>query len=142
MSGKGHAGKHDGVPGDLYIQIVEEEHKDLVRDGNDLIYNLIISVTQAMLGGQVDVPTVNGSVRMTIEPGPQPGKVMRLRGKGLPSLNGYGSGDELVRITVYIPEKLSKDDKELVEKLAKSENMKPSETVRSNFFKKFRNIFE
>ena len=142
MSGKGNAAKHNGVPGDLYIQIVEEESKELIRDGNDLVYNLMVSVPTAVLGGLVDVPTVTGKVRMTIEPGTQPGKVMRLRGKGLPSINGYGKGDLLVRISVYIPETLSRDEKNAMEQLKDSENFKPSESTRQNFFQRFKNLFD
>ena len=142
MSGKGNAAKHNGVPGDLYIQIVEEEPKDLIRDGNDLVYNLMISVPQAALGGQVDIPTVTGKVRMTIEPGTQPGKVMRLRGKGLPAINGYGNGDLLVRISVYIPETLSRDEKNTLENLRESDNFKPSESTKQSFFQKFKNLFD
>ena len=142
MSGKGNAAKHNGVPGDLYIQIVEEESKELIRDGNDLVYNLMISVPQAALGGQVDIPTVSGKVRMTIEPGTQPGKVMRLRGKGLPAINGYGNGDLLVRISVYIPETLSRDEKNALEGLKESDNFKPSESTKQNFFQKFKNLFD
>lgn len=142
MSGKGNAAKHNGVPGDLYIQIVEEEDKNLVRDGNDLVYNLMISVPTAVLGGQVDIPTVTGKVRMTIDPGTQPGKVMRLRGKGLPSINGYGTGDLLVRITIYVPETLSREEKAAFEKMETSDNFHPSESTRQNFIRKFKNLFE
>ena len=142
MSGKGNAAKHNGVPGDLYIQIVEEESKELIRDGNDLVYNLMISVPQAALGGQVDIPTITGKVRMTIEPGTQPGKVMRLRGKGLPAINGYGNGDLLVRISVYIPETLSRDEKNALEGLSESDNFKPSESTKQSFFQKFKNLFD
>lgn len=142
MSGKGNAGKHNGVPGDLYIQIVEEESKELVRDGNDLVYNLMISVPQAALGAQVDIPTVTGKVRMTIESGTQPGKVMRLRGKGLPSINGYGTGDLLVRISVYIPETLNREEKAALEQLKDSDNFKPSESTRQSFFQKFKSLFD
>ena len=142
MSGKGNAAKHNGVPGDLYIQIVEEESKELIRDGNDLVYNLMISIPQAALGGQVDIPTVSGKVRMTIEPGTQPGKVMRLRGKGLPAINGYGNGDLLVRISVYIPETLSRDEKNALEGLKDSDNFKPSESTKQSFFQKFKNLFD
>lgn len=142
MSGKGNAGKHNGVPGDLYIQIVEEEDKELVRDGNDLVYNLMLSISQATLGAQVDVPTVGGKVRMTVESGTQPGKVMRLRGKGLPSINGYGTGDLLVRISVYIPETLNKEEKAHFEALRDSDNCRPSESTKENFFRKFKSLFE
>jgi molecular chaperone DnaJ len=142
MSGKGNAGKRGGVPGDLYIQIVEEDSKELVRDGNDLVYNLMLSIPQAVLGAKVDVPTVSGKVRMTVEPGTQPGKVMRLRGKGLPAINGYGIGDLLVRISVYIPETLNREEKAHFEALHDSENCRPSERIKENFFRKFKSLFE
>ena len=108
VNGKGNAGKRNGVPGDLLVVIEEEAHPDLIRDENDLIYNLLLSVPTAALGGAVEIPTIDGKVKVKIEPGTQPGKVLRLRGKGLPSVNSYGysngTGDLLVNVSVYIPE--------------------------------------
>ena len=95
MGGKGNAGKHNGVPGDLLILIEEEQDKELIRDENDLIYNLLLSFPTAALGGAVEIPTIDGKVKVKIESGTQPGKVLRLRGKGLPNVNGYGTGDLL-----------------------------------------------
>ena len=92
MSGKGNAGKHNGVPGDLLILVEEEPHPDLIRDENDLIYNLLLSFPTAALGGAVEIPTIDGKVKVKIDSGTQPGKVLRLRGKGLPNVNGYGTG--------------------------------------------------
>lgn len=120
VNGKGNAGKHNGVPGDLLVVIEEESHPDLIRDENDLIYNLLLSVPTAALGGTVEIPTIDNKVKVKIEPGTQPGKVLRLRGKGLPNVNSYGysngTGDLLVNVSVYIPETLNKDEKQALEK--------------------------
>ncbi len=141
MSGKGNAARRGGVNGDLLILIEEEPHPELVRDENDLIYNLLLSVPVATLGGQVEVPTVTGKVKISIAPGTQPGKVLRLRGKGLPNVNSYGTGDLLINIGVYIPEKLNKEEKKLMEQLAASENIAPNATDKHNFFSNFKNMF-
>lgn len=111
MGGKGNAGKHNGVPGDLLILVEEEQDKELIRDENDLIYNLLLSFPTAALGGAVEIPTIDGKVKVKIESGTQPGKVLRLRGKGLPNVNGYGTGDLLVNVSVYVPETLNKEEK-------------------------------
>ncbi len=142
MSGKGNAARRGGVNGDLLVLVEEEQHPELIRDENDLIYNLLLTVPMAVLGGSVEVPTVDGKVKVTIAPGTQPGKVLRLRGKGLPSVNRYGTGDLLVNIGVYIPENLNKDEKATIEKLSKSDNVKPNSTASKNFFSHFRNMFE
>ncbi len=142
MSGKGNAARRGGVNGDLLILVEEESHPELIRDDNDLIYNLLLDFPMAILGGSVEVPTVDGKVKVTITPGTQPGKVLRLRGKGLPSVNNYGNGDLLVNIGVYIPENLNKEEKIAIEKLAKSDNVKPSLSASKSFFSHFRNMFE
>jgi molecular chaperone DnaJ len=142
MNGKGNAGKHNGVPGDLLVLIEEEPAKELLRDENDLIYNLLLDVPTAALGGTADIPTIDSKVRVKIEPGTQPGKVLRLRGKGLPSVNGYGTGDLLVNISVYIPETLSKDEKAALEKFQKSDNFRPNESLKEKIFRKFKNLFD
>ena len=142
MSGKGNAARRGGVNGDLLILVEEESHPELIRDDNDLIYNLLLDFPMAILGGSVEVPTVDGKVKVTITPGTQPGKVLRLRGKGLPSVNNYGNGDLLVNIGVYIPENLNKEEKIAIEKLAKSDNVKPSVSASKSFFSHFRNMFE
>ena len=142
MSGKGNAGKRNGVPGDLLILIEEEPHAELIRDENDLIYNLLLDIPTAALGGTADIPTIDSKVRVKIDPGTQPGKVLRLRGKGLPNVNGYGTGDLLVNISVYIPETLSKDEKNALEKFQKSDNFKPNESLKDKIFRKFRNLFD
>ncbi|MBN2767378.1 MAG: molecular chaperone DnaJ [Paludibacteraceae bacterium] len=142
MNGKGNAARRGGVNGDLLVLIEEEAHPELIRDENDLIYNLLLTVPMAVMGGQVEVPTVDGKVKVTINPGTQPGKVLRLRGKGLPSVNRYGTGDLLVNVGVYIPENLNKDEKAIFEKLSKSENVKPNSSASRDFFNRFRNMFE
>ena len=142
MTGKGNAGKHNGVPGDLLILVEEEPDKELIRDENDLIYNLLLSFPTAALGGTVEIPTIDGKVKVKIEPGTQPGKVLRLRNKGLPSVNGYGTGDLLVNVSIYVPETLSKDEKKALEEMEKSDNFQPNTSIKEKIFRKFRNLFE
>ncbi|MDR2919507.1 MAG: molecular chaperone DnaJ [Tannerella sp.] len=138
MSGKGNAARRGGVNGDLLIVIEEEKHPELIRDDNDLIYNLLLTVPQAVLGDSVEVPTVDGKVKLKIDQGTQPGKVLRLRNKGLPSVNSYGTGDLLVNVSVYIPEKLSDSEKEKMETMADSENFQPNKSIKEKIFSKFR----
>jgi molecular chaperone DnaJ len=142
MSGKGNAARRGGVNGDLLIVIEEEPHPELLRDENDLVYNLLLSFPTAALGGTVEIPTIDGRVKVKIEAGTQPGKMLRLRGKGLPSVNQYGTGDLLVNISVYIPEALSRDERKIIEKLEESENFKTSPTLSKKIFEKFRNLFD
>lgn len=142
MSGKGNAGKHNGIPGDLLILIEEEPDKDLIRDEDDLIYNLLLSFPKAALGGTVEIPTVDGKVKVKIEAGTQPGKVLRIRGKGLPSVNGYGTGDLLVNISVYVPETLNKEEKKWLEKMEDSENFEPNVSIKEKIFRKFKKLFD
>lgn len=141
MSGKGNAGKRNGIAGDLLILVDEEEHPDLIRDNNDLLYNLLLSFPTAALGGAVEVPTLDGKARVKIDAGTQPGKVLRLRGKGLPDVNGYGKGDLIVNISVYVPENLSKSEKETLENFGNSDNFEPKQSVKEKIFKKFRSYF-
>ena len=146
VNGKGNAGKHNGIPGDLLVVVEEESHPDLIRDENDLIYNLLLSVPTAALGGTVEIPTIDSKVKVKIEPGTQPGKVLRLRGKGLPSVNSYGysngTGDLLVNISVYIPEHLSKEEKQAMEKMLDSDNFMPNLSIKEKIFRKFKNFFD
>lgn len=139
VQGKGNAAPRGGVPGDLLVLIEEEEHKDLTRQGDDLIYNLLLDMPTAVLGGQVQIPTLTGDVKITITPGTQPGKVLRMRGKGLPHLDqygrNYGQGDLLINVGVYIPEKLSKDEQKMIEQLKGSPNIVPGSADKKNFFK-------
>lgn len=142
LSGKGNAARRGGNNGDLLVVIEEEKHPDLVRDGNDLVFNLLLSFPTATLGGTVEIPTIDGKVKVKIDPGTQPGKILRLRGKGLPSVNQYGNGDLLVNISVYVPESLTKDERKIIEKMEESENFKTSPTLSKRIFEKFRNLFD
>ena len=146
VNGKGNAGKHNGVSGDLLVLIEEEKHPELIRDESDLIYNLLLSVPQAALGASVEIPTIDGKAKIKIEPGTQPGKVLRLRGKGLPSINSYGyttgKGDLLVNVSIYIPETLTKEERQALEKWQESESFQPNMTLKEKIFKKFRSLFD
>ncbi len=142
VSGKGNAARHGGVNGDLQVLIEEEQHPELLRDGNDLIHNLNIPVTTALLGGSVEVPTVDGRAKIKIAPGTHAGKVLRLAGKGLPEVNGYGRGDELIVIDITIPDRLTKEEKRLVEQLAEQPNFQRASSIKEqNIFERMKNFF-
>jgi molecular chaperone DnaJ len=143
VSGKGNAPRRGGIDGDLLVVIDEEEHDELIREGNDLIYNLFISVPDAITGTNVEVPTVEGQVKIKIEAGTQPGKILRLRGKGLPEVNGYGRGDLLVNVNVWIPKNLSKEELKIIEKFRDSESFVPKpDKDDKGFFERMRNYFQ
>ncbi len=142
MSGKGNAARHGGINGDLLIVIEEEKHPELLRDDNDLVYNLLLSIPTASIGGSVEVPTIDGKVKVKIEPGTQPGKVLRLRNKGLPSVNRYGTGDLLINVSVYVPEKLSENEKSVLSGLENSPNFQPDTSVKDKIFSYFRKMFD
>ncbi|MDO5316567.1 MAG: molecular chaperone DnaJ [bacterium] len=142
VRGKGNAGPHNGVNGDMLVLIEEEPHPDFERDESTLIYNLFITIPEAILGTQAEVPTVDGKVRVKIAPGTQSGKVLRLRGKGLPILNGYGNGDMLVNVNVWVPKKVSKEEEQLLQQLGQSQNFKPNPTPEEkSFFSKIKDYF-
>jgi molecular chaperone DnaJ len=126
MSGKGNIPKRGGVPGDLLIVIEEEEHEYLKRDGNNIVYDLYINFADAALGTSLEVPTIDGKVKIKLDPGTQSGKILRLRGKGIKDINGYGNGDELIHINVWTPKTLSKEEKEVLESFKESPNFNPS----------------
>ncbi|MCX6321835.1 MAG: molecular chaperone DnaJ [Bacteroidia bacterium] len=143
VGGKGNAPRRGGVNGDLLVVIDEEEHPELIREGNDLIYNLFISIPDAILGTHVEVPTVDNNVKIKIEPGTQPGKILRLRGKGLPEVNGYGRGDLLVNVNVWIPKSMNKDELKIFEKFKDSESFTPNPDKNDKgFFDRMRGYFE
>ena len=143
VSGKGNAARRGGINGDLIVVIEEDPHPELIRDGNDLIYPLFVSIPDATIGTTVEIPTVDGKVKIKVEPGTQPGKILRLRGKGIPDINGYGKGDLLVTVNVWIPKDLSKEERTILEKLNTSKNFQPQPTAEDkSFFKKMRNLFE
>ncbi len=142
VSGKGNAARRGGVNGDLLVLIEEEAHPELIRDGNNLLYNLFISIPDALLGTTAEIPTIDGKVKVKIEKGTQSGKILRLKGKGLPDVNRYGVGDLLVKINVWIPKELNKDNKKLIEKLAKSPDFSPNPThEEKSFFQRVKEYF-
>ena len=145
IPGKGGAGMRGGIPGDILVMIQEEDHKTFVRDGNDLIYNLLLDFPTAALGGDVSIPTIDGkSLTVKIDSGTQPGKTMRLRGKGLPVVQGYGSGrgDLVVNISVYVPKTLSRDEKKAIEAFKDSDNFKGDSQTKESIFQRFKNYFQ
>ena len=144
VPGKGNAGKRNGITGDIQVYIEEEPNDTFVRDGNDLIYNELLDFPTAALGGNLEIPLVDGGkVRMKVAPGTQPGTALRLRGKGLPSVQGYGSGvgDLIVNLSVYVPKTLSSEEKASLEKLAQSDNFKGDRATKQTIFQKFKNYF-
>ena len=143
VSGRGNAGRRGGVNGDLLVVIGEEEHPDLQRDGNNLIYNLFLSFPEITLGTTSEIPTAEGKVKVKIDAGTQPEKILRLRGKGIPDVNGYGRGDLLVRIHVWIPKRLNSEEKKTMEKLLNSPGFLdgPSADEKS-FFQKMKDMFD
>ena len=143
VQGEGHAAKNNGINGDLLVVIEEQEHKDLKREGNNLFYTKVVSITDAILGAEVDVPCIGGTTKVKVEPGTQSGTVVRLRGKGLPTVNGYGGvGDLYVKIAVWIPKKLNREEKEIVESLRTKESFSPNPTKEDkSFFDKLKDLF-
>jgi molecular chaperone DnaJ len=138
---KGNAARRGGVNGDLLVAIEEEEHPELIRDQQDIIYNLVLTFPQAAMGSSVEVPTLDGKAKIKIEPGTQPGKVLRLKDKGLPGVNRHGKGDLLVNISVYVPEKLTKEQEKTISQFEESPNFQPTPEVKESIGSKFRNLF-
>lgn len=126
IAGKGNAGKNNGISGDLLVVIDEVEDENLKREGTDLNYQLYISIPEAVEGCVKEVPTVDGKIRLKVDAGTQSGKILRVRGKGIPDVNGYGNGNLNVFVQVWIPKKISRDEKALLDKLSESSNFKPS----------------
>jgi molecular chaperone DnaJ len=142
LSGKGNAAPRGGVPGDLIVLIEEIPHEKLIRDGSNLLHDYHISFPQAALGTHIEVPTLEGKARIKIEPGTQGGKVLRLKGKGLPMVNSYGRGDLLVNINIWTPQATSKEEKIMLEQLAQSENFKPNpKKTDKSFFERMKEVF-
>jgi molecular chaperone DnaJ len=142
VAGKGNAGPFGGVAGDLLVQIEEEEHADLKRDGNNLYYDLYVNFADAALGTSVEVPLVKGRAQIKIDAGTQSGKILRLKGKGLPEVNSYGVGDLLVNINVWTPQKLNDEEKKILEKLKASPNFKPTPSGKDKgFFQRVKEMF-
>lgn len=142
MRGKGNAGIKGGPSGDLLIAIEVKPHADLKRDGNNLIYELHIGFPDAAIGTSVDIPTLSGPVKIKIPPGTSSGKIFRLNGKGLPSLQAYGKGDQLIYVNIWTPRKLSDDEKAILEKLKSSANFKPQPSkTEKGFFERMKDYF-
>ena len=144
VPGKGNAAPHNGVPGNIQVYVEEEPNDTFVRDGQDIIYNLLLDFPTAALGGEVDIPTIEGTkVKSKIEPGTQPGKTLRLRGKGLPAVQGYGSGrgDLVVQVSVYVPKTLDRQERQMLEQLRNSDNFKGDASTKKSIFEKFKNYF-
>jgi molecular chaperone DnaJ len=144
MSGKGNAGLNGGPAGNLLINIQEKEHEYFARDNNNILYELDLNFSDAVLGINVEVPTLTGKVKVTIPPGTQGGKIFRLRGKGLPSLQGYGQGDQLIHVNIWVPTDISSEERKTLEKLRESKNFIPgqkSKEDRKGFFDRMRDFF-
>jgi molecular chaperone DnaJ len=143
MSGKGNVPQRGGVAGDLLIQIEEEPHPLLKRDGNNVVFDQYISFIDAVLGATVEVPTIEGKVKIKIDPGTQAGKILRLRGKGIKEINGYGKGDQLIHINVWTPKAVSSEERGLLERLRDSPNFTPNPGKNEKgFFEKMKEYFE
>ena len=141
MQGKGNEAPGGGVAGDLIIAIEEMEHEHLVRNGTDLLYQLGITFSDAVIGTSIEIPMVSGKAKIKIPPGTQSGKNLRLRSKGIPDVNGYGRGDMIVNIQVFTPQKISKEEKDLLLKLNESDNFKPKHNQTKSFFDRMKNRF-
>jgi molecular chaperone DnaJ len=145
LRGQGNAGRRGGPAGDLLVVIEEEPHSYFTRNGDDVIYDLLISFPTATLGGEVEIPTLTGKAKLSIEPGTPPGRMLRMRERGIPHLNSYGRGDQIVRVNVWVPSRLNAQEKELLRQLSKSEHINPSEEERRNnvksFFGKIKDVF-
>jgi molecular chaperone DnaJ len=143
MSGKGNAAPRGGVPGDLIILIEEVPHETLKREGINIIYDLHVSFVDAALGTSVEIPTIDGKARIKLEPGTQGGKILRLKGKGIPEVNSYHKGDQLIQVNIWTPKSINNEERELLEKLRASENFKPNPGKNEkSFFDRMKEYFE
>jgi molecular chaperone DnaJ len=143
MSGKGNAAPRGGIPGDLIILVEEVPHEQLKRDGINVIYDLYINFADAALGTSVEIPTIDGKAKIKIEPGTQGGKILRLKGKGIPEVNSYHKGDQLIYINIWTPKAVSAEEKTLLEKLRESPNFKPQPgKSEKSFFERIKEYFE
>lgn len=142
LRGQGNVGIRGGSPGNLLVFIEEEKHKDFIRNGDDIYFDLEVSITDAIMGADVIVPTLSGKAKLTIEPGTQSGKLLRMKHKGIKSLNGYGRGDQIVRVNVHIPSKINSKEKEILKELSKSENFKPRASKSTKADKEEKSFFK
>jgi molecular chaperone DnaJ len=144
VPGKGNAGQRNGINGDIQVFIEEEPNDTFVRDGQDIIYNLLLDFPTAALGGEVEIPTIEGNkVKIKIDSGTQPGKTLRLRNKGLPAVKGYGNGqgDLVVNLSVFVPKELTRSEKETLERLRDSDNFHGDSQTKQSIFERFKNYF-
>lgn len=143
MAGKGNAAPNGGIPGDLIILIEEIPHETLKREGNNVVYDLHVSIPDAALGASVEVPTIDGKAKIKIEPGTQSGKLLRLKGKGIPEVNSYHRGDQIIHVNIWTPKALNSEERALLEKLRESANFKPQPGKGDkSFFDKMKEYFE
>lgn len=142
VRGKGNAASSGGINGDLLVVIEEEQDKELQRDGNDIIYSLFISVPDAILGTNAEIPSIDGRLRIKVDPGTQSGKILRIKGKGIPDVNGYGKGDLLVYVQVWMPKNLTAEERAAIEKFRSSSNFTPKPSAEDkNFFDRMKKMF-
>lgn len=143
MSGKGNAAPNGGIPGDLIILIEEIPHETLKREGNNIVYDLHLSIVDAALGYSAEVPTIDGKAKIKIEPGTQSGKLLRLKAKGIPEVNSYHRGDQIIHVNIWTPKALSSEERSMLEKLRDSPNFKPQPGKNDkSFFEKMKEYFE
>ena len=143
MAGKGNAAPNGGIPGDLIILIEEIQHEFLKREGNNIVYDLHVSIPDAALGASVEVPTIDGKAKIKIDPGTQSGKLLRLKGKGIPEVNAYHRGDQIIHVNIWTPKVLNSDERALLEQLKESPNFKPQPGKNDkSFFDKMKEYFE
>ncbi len=144
LQGQGNAGRRGGPAGDIIVEFEELKHESFIRNGDDVIFNALISFPEASLGADLDVPTLTGHSKIKIEPGTLPGKMLRMKEKGIPHLNSYGRGDQLIRIQIWVPNKLSSKEKDLLKQLASCEHVIPTDEDKSknkSFFEKMKSVF-
>ncbi|MGE5315544.1 MAG: molecular chaperone DnaJ [Acidobacteriota bacterium] len=144
LQGQGNAGRRGGPAGDIIVEFEELRHDSFVRNGDDVIFNALISFPEAALGADLEVPTLTGHAKIKIEPGTLPGKMLRMKEKGIPHLNSYGRGDQLIRIQIWVPSKLNSKEKDLLKQLAASEHIIPTDEEKSknkSFFDKMKSVF-
>ena len=142
LRGKGNAGKMGGQTGDLLIVVEEKPHDSFTRDGQNIIYDLFLNFADAALGTKVEVPTLNGAVKIKVPAGTPAGKIFRLKGKGLPSVQSYGTGDQLINVNIWTPKQLNKEEKEMMEKMRDMDNFQPKVgTGEKGFFERMKDYF-
>jgi molecular chaperone DnaJ len=142
MSGKGHSGAKGGQSGDLLITIEETPHDEFTREGNNIVHELFLNIADAALGTKIEVPTLDGKARITVPAGTQSGKIFRLKDKGLPSVQSYERGDQLIHVNVWTPKKLNDEEKRLLERLKEMPNFKPAPGKEDrSFFDRVKDVF-